>query len=233
MSRSLITGNLRNAQPEGDANFYSSPYACLPPLLVAEGKRLPKAIWEPACGNGALVVPLRNRGFNVTATDLHDWGCPQSATGIDLRSDTATGIAAQLSLDHERFGILTNPPFNIIEEFVERAVALSPYVALLCRLAFLESEGRMHWFPRVGLRRIHIIGERLPMMHRHGYEGPKLSNAGMCFAWFVFCHGPRQSRQVPARWISWKQSARKFPQMPEDDPPAAVQTLPLFREMVA
>lgn len=231
--KTLITGNLRNAQPEADANFYATPYAALPPLLAAEGKRLPKAIWEPACGNGALVVPLRNRGFSVTATDLHDWGCPDATTGIDFTGNAATAFAAQLALDHGRFAVCTNPPFNIIEEFVERAVSMSPYVALLCRLAFLESEGRMNWFPRVGLRRVHVIGERLPMMHRHGYEGPKLSNAGMCFAWFIFTHGARQSLQVPVRWISWKKSARKFPQMPEDDPPAAVETLPLFKEIAA
>lgn len=229
MAKSLITGNARNAQAASDPNFYATPYAALPPLLVAEGKRIPRAIWEPACGNGALVVPLRNRGYITYASDLHDWGCPESQTGIDFLGSTAQAMAAQLALDHEKTGIITNPPFNIIESFVERAVALSPYVALLCRLAFLESEGRMTWFPRVGLRRVHVIGERLPMMHRHGYDGPKLSNAGMCFGWFVFERGSRQSHQVRVRWVSWKKSARKFPQMPDDDPPAAVETLPLFK----
>lgn len=233
MGRALVTGNRRDTDDNRGADFYATPYAALPALLVAEGKRLPSAIWEPACGNGALVVPLRNRGFDVTATDLHDWGCPGATTGIDFLGSAADGVAAQMALDHERAGIVTNPPFNIIEDFVERAVSLSPYVALLCRLAFLESEGRMTWFPRVGLRRVHVIGERLPMMHRHGYEGPKLSNAGMCFCWFIFARSERQAKSVPVRWVSWKAAARKFPQMPEDDPPAAVETLPLFRDMAA
>lgn len=233
MSRTLLTGNLRNTQPADDPNFYATPYAALPALLQAERKRMPKVIWEPACGNGALVVPLRNRGFHTVATDLHDWGCPDAQTGLDFTGNSATAVAAQLSMDHDRFGIITNPPFNIIEEFVERAVAMAPYVALLCRLAFLESESRMHWFPRMGLRRVHVIGERLPMMHRHGYEGPKLSNAGMCFAWFVFESQARRSLQVPVRWVSWKAAVRKDPQRPEDDPPAAVQTLPLFQGVAA
>jgi hypothetical protein len=233
MSRAMVTGNRRDTDENRGADFYATPYAALPPLLAAEGKRLPRAIWEPACGNGALVVPLRNRGFSVTATDLNDWGCPDATPGIDFLGSAPDAFAAQLSLDNETFGIVTNPPFNIIEPFVERAVALSPYVALLCRLAFLESEGRMNWFPRVGLRRVHIIGERLPMMHRHGYEGPKLSTAGMCFAWFIFERGKRASLQVPARWISWKKSARKFPQTDADDPPSAVETLPLFKELAA
>ena len=233
MVKNLLTGNARNAQADDDLNFYATPYAALPPLLMAEGKRLPRAIWEPACGNGALVVPLRNRGFHVTATDLHDWGCPDSETGIDFRGTAAADVGARLAAEHERFGVITNPPFNIIESFVERAVSLSPYVALLCRLAFLESEGRMNWFPQVGLRRVHVIGERLPMMHRHGYDGPKLSSAGMCFAWFIMERGKRMSRKVPVSWVSWKKAARRFPQRPDDDPPSAELTLPLFRERAA
>ena len=221
----LITGNkTASAEVRGD-DFYASPYAALPPLLVAERGKLPKAIWEPACGNGALVVPLRNRGFQVWATDKNEWGCPVSTTGIDFTSDLATRYRDDLP---EEIGIVTNPPFNIIERFVERAAALAPYTALLCRLAFLESETRMNWFPHVGLRRVHVIGERLPMMHRHGYEGPKLSSAGMCFAWFIFEPRKKPTRRVPVSWVSWKKACRAYPQTDADIPPTAASTLPLF-----
>ncbi|TPM53249.1 hypothetical protein FJ959_22215 [Mesorhizobium sp. B2-2-4] len=225
----LLTGNkTASAAVRGD-DFYGSPYAALPPLLVAEGKRLPRTIWEPAAGNGALVLPLRNRGYHVHATDLNNWGCPGSEAQVDFTGEVAVRHGDRLRADHgDKFGIVTNPPFNIIETFVERAVAMSPYVALLCRLAFLESEGRMLWFPRVGLRRVHVIGERLPMMHRHGYDGPKLSNAGMCFAWFIFEIGKRPVHQVPVRWVSWKKACRKFPQTDADTPPVAKDQLGLF-----
>lgn len=219
----LLTGNKTASMADRGPDFYASPFAAVPPLLVAERRRLPRRLWEPACGNGALVVPLRNRGFDVTATDLHDWGCPSAAGGVDFLSAVA---------DRHRpagdFGIVTNPPFGCVEDFIERAVGLAPYVALLLRLAFLESEGRMNWFPHVGLRRVHVIGERLPMMHRHGYEGPKLSNAGMCFAWYIFERDKRPARQVPIRWVSWKESAKRYPQTDADTPPAARDQLGLF-----
>jgi hypothetical protein len=218
----LLTGNkTASAAVRGD-DFYASPYAALPPLLTAEGRKLPKVIWEPAAGNGALVMPLRNRGFTVHATDLNDWGCPDCEAEVDFTGPIAAEHGANLAA-LESFGIVTNPPFNIIEPFVERAVAMSPYVALLCRLAFLESEGRMKWWKQVGLRRVHLIAERLPMMHRHGYTGPKLSNAGMCFAWFIFEPGKRPASQVPVRWVSWKEACKKFPQTDADVPPAARQ----------
>ncbi|ESZ60672.1 hypothetical protein NL532_24220 [Mesorhizobium sp. C120A] len=225
---SLLTGNKTASKEVRGVDFYASPYAALPPLLVAEGKRLPKVLWEPAAGNGALVLPLRNRGFKVAATDINDWGCPDSESSVDFTSDLAAQYGASLRRSHPDFGIVTNPPFGIIEQFVERAVAMSPYVALLCRLAFLESEGRMNWWKQVGLRRVHLISERLPMMHRHGYVGPKLSNAGMCFCWFIFEPGKRPAHQVPIRWISWKAACRKFPQTDADTPPTAKEQLGLF-----
>ncbi len=219
----LLTGNKTATRAQRGDDFYASPYGALPPLLVAEGKRLPKVLWEPACGNGALVLPLRNRGYTVHATDKNDWGCPDSTGDVNFLTDVAERYRPE-----GEFGIVTNPPFGIIEDFVERAVKLSPYVALLCRLAFLESEGRMKWWQKVGLRRVHLIAERLPMMHRHGYDGPKLSNAGMCFAWFIFEPRKRVSLQVPVRWVSWKEACKRYPQTLFDDPPSAQSNLPLF-----
>lgn len=233
MKGALLTGNKTASRETRGDDFYASPYAALPPLLVAEGRRLPKVVWEPACGNGALVLPLRNRGYTVAATDLNNWGCPDSEASVDFTSEVAAQYGASLARSHSQFGIVTNPPFGIIEEFVERAVAMSPYVALLCRLAFLESEGRMNWWRHVGLRRVHLISERLPMMHRHGYSGPKLSNAGMCFCWFVFETGKRPVRQVPIRWVSWKEACRKYPQTDADTPPVAKDQLGLFAERAA
>lgn len=229
----LLTGNKTASKATRGDDFYASPYAALPPLLVAERRHLPRTLWEPAAGNGALVLPLRNRGYSVFATDINDWGCPDCTADVDFTGGLAASLGERIAKRHDRFGIVTNPPFGIIEEFVDRAVAMSPYVALLCRLAFLESEGRMNWWQRVGLRRVHLIAERLPMMHRHGYDGPKLSNAGMCFAWFIFEQGKRPTKQVPVRWISWKAACRKYPQTDADIPPAAKEQRGLFEGVAA
>lgn len=222
----IITGNKTATKAERGANLYASPYAALPPLLVAEGRRLPRTLWEPFCGNGALVLPLRNRGFAVTATDLHEWGCPHSMGGIDFHE----AVADRYRPEGDDVGIVSNPPFDAIEELVELAISRAPYVAFLLRLAFLESEGRMKWFPRVGLRRVHIIAERLPMMHRHGWEGPKLDKGGMAYAWYIFEAGKRQARSVPIRWVSWKAACRRYPETDADTPPVARDQLGLFSD---
>lgn len=219
--------------PKADAravrglDFYASPYAALPPLLLAEGRKLPRTLWEPACGNGALVLPLRNRRFSVRATDIVDRGCPDA------------GLLDFLTAD-ETFhgGIVTNPPFDGsaggIEAFVERATEIAPYVAIFARLAWFESEGRHHWWRRVGLTRIVKIADRLPMMHREGYEGPKLSNAGQCFGWFIFEPERKARAFVPVYSRLWKQDVKRLPMTDADVPPVATeQHLPLFAQEAA
>lgn len=211
------------ARAERGLDFYASPYEALPPLLCAEGGKLPRYLWEPACGNGALVIPLRNRGYSVYASDIVDRGCPQASISDFFRHDLGVSFG----------GIVTNPPFDGaaggIEDFTERACRLVPYVAIFARLAWFESEGRFHWFPRMGLSRIIKIADRLPMMHREGYEGPKLSSSGQCFGWFIFEPQKRRKPFVPVYSRLWRQDVRQFPITDADVPPTAKdQALPLF-----
>lgn len=214
----------RTVRLKRGVDFYPTPYAALVALLQAEKDKIPNVLWEPACGNGALVVPLRNRNFTVTATDLCDWGCPEATGGVDFLSD----VAERYRPREPGFGIVTNPPFSIIVPFVERAVELTPYVAMFARLAFLESERRFGWFERVGLARIHVIAERLPMMHQLGYTGPRLSKGALCFAWFIFAPGERGPASLD--WVSWKAACKSDPQNFEDLPPVTRQDLGLFAE---
>jgi len=214
--------------PKADArslrglDFYATPFAAIPPLLCAEGRKLPRALWEPACGNGAIVLPLRNRGYEVLASDIVDRGCPDASL-LDFLTDHGRTCA----------GIITNPPFDGaaggIEDFTERATKVAPYVAIFARFAWFESQGRHNWWSHVGLSRIVKIADRLPMMHREGYEGPKLSNAGQCFAWFIFEPKKRPRRFIPVYSRLWKQDAKRFPMSDGDLPPtASEQILPLF-----
>ncbi len=87
-------------------------------------------IWEPACGDGAMVQVLAMRGNRVVATDLYDRGFGE--TGIDF-----------LTSDRMADNIVTNPPYNAAEGFVRvGAKSARRKFALLLRLAFLEGANR-------------------------------------------------------------------------------------------
>lgn len=74
-------------------------------LLMADGARIRAlgAVWEPACGDGAMVREIRSAGLPCAASDLIDRGCPDS-TVSDFFTRTASPAPA----------IVTNPPYNLI-----------------------------------------------------------------------------------------------------------------------
>jgi hypothetical protein len=128
-------------------------------------------------GRGAIVCVLREMGHQVTATDLVDWGCPDSESRIDflLERHAPAGVES----------IVTNPPFKNAPAFVEHALELVPHVVMLLRLGFLESESRRGILDAGHLARVLIFRNRLPMMHRDGWIGNRVSNP-TAFAWFIW-----------------------------------------------
>jgi len=175
MTISLSTGNKKHKQAERGADLYETPPQAVHALLKVE--TLPHTIWEPACGPGSIVQVLRNTGRTVHATDLIDWGCPNSLAGANfLRQMQAPPL-----ID----AIVTNPPYSLAAEFVRQGLTLCPLVIMLMRLAFIESMGRSDILDDGTLARIYPFANRLPMMHRDGWDGPKASSA-MAFAWFVW-----------------------------------------------
>lgn len=157
-------------------DLYETPAVAIRALLRAESN-LPRLIWEPACGPGAIVRELRANGHAVVATDLVDYGCPHSAGGFNF-------LRLRSAPPRVRY-IVTNPPFKHAHAFTRRALELVPNVALLLRLAFMEGERRKDVLDTGRLRRVHVFSRRLPMMHRDGWSGPKASSA-VAFAWFVW-----------------------------------------------
>jgi hypothetical protein len=189
----LSTGTKRHRLSERRDDLYETPPAATRALLTAEPFN--GTIWEPACGPGAIVTVLREAGHRVYATDLIDYGLSDSEAGIDfLLERQAPGFHIG--------AIVTNPPFKLATEFVTHALELGiPKVAMLLRLAFLESDRRIAILDGGLLARIHVFRRRLPMMHRSGWEGPK-TNSAMAFAWFVWELGHKGPSEIHR--ISWE-----------------------------
>jgi hypothetical protein len=176
---------------------YFSPLEAAIGLLEVEDSHLPNCIWEPAAGDGALVRPLQATGRKVIASDISDYGLRGCATGIDYLSAPRQAEAG---------GIVTNPPYKLAVEFALKALQEAPYLALLLRTNFLESTARLPFFRKRRPARIWISSRRLPMMHRHGWEGPR-APSNTCFAWFIWDAQTEQKCVVD--WFDWKQSMKK------------------------
>lgn len=93
--------------------FYPTPPEATRALLSVE--RFDSAIWEPACGDGAIVTELVRAGYTVKASDLGDYGVGE--TGVDFLKTTRPRAKH----------IVTNPPhgFGLADRFVSHALALT------------------------------------------------------------------------------------------------------------
>jgi hypothetical protein len=171
---------------------YDTPPVAVEALLRCE--RLPELIWEPACGTGNIVEALRAAGHKVIATDLNDRGCSHSRSGIDF---LLLGGPPEIKAE----AIITNPPYQLAEKFVETALLRAPLVIMLLRLAFFEGQRRSRILEGCGLARIHVFRKRLPMMHREGWTGKRASSA-IAFAWY--CWDRNHRGPVTIDRISWE-----------------------------
>jgi hypothetical protein len=130
----------------------------LPPL---------RRIWEPACGTGKMVKALRQLGLEVEATDIDN--------GTDFLS----------VLEHPADAIITNPPYALAQEFIERALLLTKprrgFVAMLLRCDYDHARTRAHLFH--GCKQ---FTKKLVLTRRIvWFDGP---NAAPSFnhAWFIW-----------------------------------------------
>lgn len=191
----MIAGVGMHSHADRGHDFYATPPEAVYALLSIEHKWLPNGtIWEPACGDGAISEVLKGAGRNVISSDIVDRGYPEATVMSIFDADARHNFPA----------IVTNPPFKLAREFVDAALDRAPYVAMLLRLAFLEGAARKPWFTSTPLARVHVASRRLPMMHRHGWTGPKAGSA-VCHAWFVW--DKRHEGRPIVQWFDWKDHA--------------------------
>lgn len=161
-----------------DNDYFRTGEGATRALLLVE--RFPGTVWEPACGSGDLarVLAVAPDVAHVHATDLVDRG--YGVPGQDfLRCPAAIGV------DH----IVTNPPFELIDEFALKALSLElpGKIALFGRLAWLEGQRRRRAiFDVLPPARIWVFSAR-PKLAR-GANG-EFQTGLIAFAWFVWQKG--------------------------------------------
>ena len=169
----LIGANLGNRDKD---DFYTTPPSATEALIAAE--RFNGAVWEPACGNGAITKVLQARGFEVRSTDLVDrgFGTPH----IDFLMENGPTVA----------NIITNPPFKLASQFARHALKwTSSKVALLLKVGFLEGKERADLFDAAPFARLWVFRARQTFL-RGGDVAITMNGAGgmIAYGWFVWDH---------------------------------------------
>jgi hypothetical protein len=139
------TGRSLNKRRPND--HYATPQFCLHRLL--DEVALPEGPWlEPSAGLGALIQAVNSHN-SVTpvwdANELSFWAyqklrplCQNLFIGDFLKTDFEVGKYKV---------IITNPPYSLAMDFIEKALSLKPEkLVLLLRVNFLGSEKRCSFF---------------------------------------------------------------------------------------
>lgn len=168
----LVTG-----EREKD-DFYRSPPRVTNALLAVE--KIGLAVWDPACGDGAISNVLLSSGRSVISTDLIDRGFGTSGRDFLMEQELLAP------------SVVTNPPFKLADEFALHALSLgAQQVAIFQRTAWLEGTkryGRL-WREHPPIR-VWVFSSRVPLWRG---DDPNQKDTGgvMSLAWFVWERGFR------------------------------------------
>lgn len=171
-------------------DYYATEPKALELLLDLE--KFNSRVWECACGEHHLVNVLKDRGYEVKASDI-----------LDRLGDSRTEIIDFLQYDGEFNGdIITNPPFKYAKEFVEKALEVIPEgnkVAMLLKLTFLETKKRRKIFNNYPPKIIYVSSVRINCA-KNGDFIKYGGSSSICYAWFIWEKGFKGEPVV--RWFN-------------------------------
>ena len=153
---------------QGSPNDFQTPPEALEPLYSYLKKEW--TIWECAEGNGNLTKGLRKARYKVFGSDILQ--NPQSRQHDFLQSDVGEKMDC----------IITNPPFSLKQQFLERCYSLGKPFALLLPLTTFETKKRQELFKKFGVEVIFFD-------RRINFETPnkvEKSSAWFATAWFTW-----------------------------------------------
>lgn len=164
MTGKNFSGN--NLGQRRKSDFYETPYSITQQLLSVED--FEDVVLEPACGEGAIVRVLGRAGYRVEAYDAE----------TDFLSETRPFP-----------NVVTNPPFSLAYEFVQKCKSVcEDKFALLLPLSYLHGKRRydnIYMDDTFPLARVHVF-TRYPMLGDTLRDDGKYRTGMMVYAWFVW-----------------------------------------------
>lgn len=149
--------------------------------MLLELEQFAPVIWEPAYGEGHISKVLQAHGYEVISTDLiyRGFGDPEP---LDFLKET---------LEDFEGDIVTNPPYSMGLEFVQRAIeSVRPggKVAMFLKVQFLEGQKRGEFFSKTPPRTVYVSRSRLNCF-KNGEPLKKGDSSAIAYAWYVWEKG--------------------------------------------
>jgi len=191
---SLVGDSVNRERVKDD--YYATPPEATRVLLDNFGLNDCFTIYEPACGEGHISEVLKKfyPDKHIHSTDLINRG--YGVGNINF---------LELNSGKKWDCIITNPPFKLSQEFIEKGLKLAnKYVIMFAKIQLLEGVARRKLFDKFPPKYIYVFTDRVNPL-RNGSpvdENGKKWASTMCFAWFVWEIGFDGEPRV--RWLKLK-----------------------------
>lgn len=140
--------------------------------LLLEREKFHGNILEPCAGLGHISEVLNEYGYNVTSSDINDYG--YGTPNRDFLTDSFFDEHTQ------EFDIMTNPPYNLAIDMVQRALSVAKYkVAMLFPYWYIT---KFYWLPP---RRIYLFTRKIDIAKDGDFDTYHNKNM-KDYAWFVW-----------------------------------------------
>ena len=176
----IAGGNPKNSR--ADLDYYATNPKAVEMLLDAHGFK-GKSILEPCVGAGHIANVLTDRfGGQITALDIVDRGYQNTIITDFLKWET-----------NKRFDtIITNPPYTLASEFIERCMELlapQGQLAMFLKIQFLEGLKRKPLFDKYPPKYIYVFRKRMCTFSNGQETNPDTGKSWvttMCNAWYIW-----------------------------------------------
>lgn len=198
----LAGGNPKNDRVSYD--FYATDPIAVQKLLHKYSIN-GSEILEPCVGNGNIANTINkfyNNKPNITGIDIVDRGYPNTIVHDYLTWET----------DKKFDCIITNPPYSLAKEFVEKSIPLlndgydedgypNGQLIMFLKIQFLEGIKRKELFEKYPPKYIYVFRNRMATWNNGEPLDPngKRWATTMCHAWFVWEKGSMTEPIV--RWL--------------------------------
>lgn len=198
MSKVLSGGKLAGGNPKHkriENDFYATnPLAV--EMLMGVYQFNNGSFLEPCVGNGNILKAVKDKfpHSKMVGVDLIDRGHPNTIVNDFLTYET----------DEKFDNIITNPPYSLAKEFVEKGMELlsaNGKMAMFLKIQFLEGAKRTEMFKEYPPKYIYVFTKRMPTWNNGQPTDPKGKRwaTTMCHAWFVWEMGSKTEPVV--RWL--------------------------------
>ena len=190
MKSGLMLGVNPNIERQKEDFYATEPSALIIFIekLKLDGIEIDKKVWECACGKRHLANVLLDYGHEVKMTDI-----------VNRVEDIF--IEDFLTSDSYFEGdILTNPPFNLAEKFVEKGIEKlkeGKRLFLFLKIQFLEGQKRKDLFKKYPPKYVYCYSARQKCARDGEFE--KYTATTQFYAWYVWEKG--YEGETILRWI--------------------------------